>query len=160
MYEHIDNENQVCGTCKLTKNNVCCQIYRWRIFLCYTDVVHVHTIWFITEQSYSYWTWQITKTSNTKHTHTHLNSSSCHGRSVATIWACCLLSPASVPVCFHSLIIPDSWRLCVTEVARLTSVVCGKEQQRLHWKWSQVPLLKILHVLVSEGTGRSSEFRQ
>lgn len=68
-----------------------------------------------------------------------------------------VFSTTSVPVCFHRLIVPDSWRLCVTEVARFSGEVCGEEQQRLHWKCSQVPLLKILHVLVSEGTGRLSD---
>ena len=72
MYEHIDNESQVRGTCKLTKNNVCCQIYSvvahipmlYRCGTCAYDFIHNRTIIFILNVADH-------QTSNTKHTHTH-----------------------------------------------------------------------------------------
>ena len=61
-----------------------------------------------------------------------------------------VFGPVPVPVCLHCLVVPDGGRLCVAEVAGLSCVVCGEEQERLHGKRSQLPPLKMLLVLISE----------
>lgn len=55
------------------------------------------------------------------------------------------LSVLSVPVCADSLVIPNSGRLCVAEVTRLTRVVCWVQKQRLNRESAQIPGIKVRH---------------
>lgn len=53
----------------------------------------------------------------------------------------------SVPVGLDGLVVPDHRRLCVTDVAGISGVMGGINQERLGRKGAQVPWLKVLHVL-------------
>lgn len=55
-----------------------------------------------------------------------------------------------VPVCGHGLVVPDGGGLRVADVARLSGVMGGVDEQRLHGEGLQVPRLKVRHVLGAE----------
>lgn len=52
-----------------------------------------------------------------------------------------------VPVCGHVLVVPDGGGLGVAEVAGLSCVVGGVDEQRLHREGLQVPRLEVSHVV-------------
>lgn len=58
----------------------------------------------------------------------------------------------SVPVCRHGLIVPNGGGLGVADVPRLSGVVCGIDEQRLHGEGLQVSGPKVRHVLNAENT--------
>lgn len=54
-----------------------------------------------------------------------------------------------VPVSGHCLVVPDGWRFCVAQIARLARVVRGVDEQRLRGEGFQVPGFVKLLVLGS-----------
>lgn len=66
-----------------------------------------------------------------------------------------------VPVCGHGLVVPDCGGLRVADVARLSGVVGGIDEQRLHGEGLQVPRLKVRHELrAEENKGQMGEMER
>lgn len=87
-------------------------------------------------------------------------SSSCRRRRVSGDAVLCHRADATllgrlagmlpVPVCGHGFVVPDCGGLRVADVAWLSGVVGGVDEQRLHGEGLQVPRLKVRHVLSAE----------
>lgn len=72
----------------------------------------------------------------------------CHGVDAALLRR--LSGLLAVPVRRHGFVVPDGGGLRVAEVARLSGVVGGVDEQRLHGEGLQVPRLKVRHELGAE----------